>query len=47
MSATMRKMIMVATLAAFGGFCFASATAFASLRYNIWKTSPNHSNSGT
>ena len=40
MSATMRKMIVVATLAAFGGFCIASATAFASLRYNVWKTSP-------
>jgi hypothetical protein len=39
MSAIMRKMIVVATLAAFGGFCFASAPAFATLRYNIWKTS--------
>lgn len=33
-------MILVATLAAFGGFCFAGASAFASLRYNIWKASP-------
>lgn len=36
----MRRMIFVATLAAFGGFCLAGASAFASLRYNIWKASP-------
>ncbi|MCC6849608.1 MAG: hypothetical protein IT294_13985 [Deltaproteobacteria bacterium] len=32
----MRKMIAVATVAAFGGFCFAAASSFAALRYNIW-----------
>lgn len=32
-------MITVATLAAFGGFCLASATAFASLRYDVWRVS--------
>ncbi len=36
----MRRMIVVATLAAFGGFCIASATAFASLRYGYWKAAP-------
>lgn len=35
----MRRMIFVATLAMFAGFCLASVSAFASLRYNIWKTS--------
>jgi hypothetical protein len=35
----MRKMIVVATVAAVGGFCLASATAFAALRYNIWQAS--------
>jgi hypothetical protein len=32
-------MIFMATLAAFGGFCLASASAFAALRYNIWQSS--------
>ena len=40
MSRPMRRMIVVATLAAFGGFCFASATAFASLRYGYWQAAP-------
>jgi hypothetical protein len=35
----MRRMILVATLATFAGFCLANATAFASLRYNIWRKS--------
>jgi hypothetical protein len=35
----MRRMILVATLAMFAGFCLASASAFATLRYNIWRTS--------
>ncbi len=30
-------MIVVAMLAAFGGFCLAGATAFAALRYNVWQ----------
>lgn len=30
-------MIIVATLAAFGGFCLASGGALASLRYNVWR----------
>jgi hypothetical protein len=34
----MRRMILVATLAAFGGFCLANASAFASLRHNVWRT---------
>ena len=29
----------MATLAAFGGFCLANASAFAALRYNIWQSS--------
>ncbi|MCC6763771.1 MAG: hypothetical protein IT293_03830 [Deltaproteobacteria bacterium] len=33
----MRKTVVVATLAAFGGFCLAAASSFAALRYNIWK----------
>ncbi len=33
----MRRTIVIATIAAFGGFCLASASAYASLRYNIWK----------
>ena len=32
-------MIIVATLAAFGGFCLASGGALASLRYNVWRVS--------
>ncbi len=32
-------MIIVATLAAFGGYCLASSSAFASLRYNVWLAS--------
>ncbi len=32
-------MILVATLAAFGGFCLASASAYAALRYNVWQRS--------
>jgi hypothetical protein len=32
-------MIVVATLAAFGGFSLAAVTAFASLRYPVWKAS--------
>jgi hypothetical protein len=35
----MRKTILVAALAAMGGFCLASATAFGSLRHNIWQSS--------
>jgi hypothetical protein len=35
----MRKMVLTATLAAFGGFCLAAATSFASLRYQVWKAS--------
>lgn len=35
----MRRMILVATLAMFAGFCLANASAFASLRYNIWRAS--------
>ena len=35
----MRRMILVATLAAFGGFCLASASAFAALRYHTWRSS--------
>jgi len=34
----MRRLIIVATLAAFGGFCLASASAFAWLRFNVWRT---------
>jgi hypothetical protein len=34
----MRKTILVACLAALGGFCVASATAFAAARYNMWKS---------
>lgn len=34
----MRKMVLVATVATFTGFCFASVSAFATLRYNIWKS---------
>jgi hypothetical protein len=33
----MRKTIVVATLAACGGFCLAAASSFATLRYNIWE----------
>lgn len=36
---SMRKMIFVATLAAFGGFCLAAATSLASLRSPVWKAS--------
>jgi hypothetical protein len=32
-------MILVATLAALGGFSLATATSFASLRYPVWKAS--------
>lgn len=32
-------MILVAMLAAFGGFCLANGSAFATLRYNIWRSS--------
>ena len=35
----MRKTISVATAAAIAGFCFASASSYAALRYNIWKAS--------
>jgi hypothetical protein len=35
----MRRTIVVATLAAFAGFCFASASSYASLRYKTWKNS--------
>ena len=35
----MQRMIFVATVAMFTGFCLANASAFASLRYNIWSTS--------
>jgi hypothetical protein len=35
----MRKTIIIATLAAFGGFCLANMSAFAALRYNIWQSS--------
>lgn len=33
----MRRTIVVATLAAFGGFCLAAASSYAALRFNIWK----------
>ena len=35
----MRKTILVACLAAIGGFCLASATSFAAARYKIWQQS--------
>ncbi len=34
---TMRKTIVVGTLAACAGFCFAAASSTAALRYDIWK----------
>lgn len=34
----MRRTILVATVATFVGFCFSSASSYAALRYNIWKT---------
>jgi hypothetical protein len=33
----MRRTILVATLAALGGFCLASATAFGAARYHVWR----------
>lgn len=33
----MRGTVVVATFAALAGFCFAAASSYAALRYNIWK----------
>jgi len=38
----MRRTIIIATLAAFGGFCLANAPALASLQYKIWQQGDGH-----
>jgi hypothetical protein len=37
----MRKTILVACVAAIGGFCLATATSLAAARYNMWKSGGN------